>query len=186
MVSHPLVTFVKEHHSLQNGLFQKHNISMVSFLPTTDSIKQIRFDQTSQKLFFNDSEVSVVYLRRGYDKKHFTETGSELEKLVVWSGKSMAINFPTIKTQILGLKHFQKICMMPDFQASIGMTSEELTMITHHSKEIKHIGIDFNWQKDKMLSFVEGDLDKWESLVVHFLMIHIIQYTEYRARLSKH
>lgn len=165
-VSDPLVSTMKEHHRIENRLFKEHGINMVSIYPTTESMEPLRFDETSKKLFFNDFEVSVVYIRHGYDIQHFTFNGSEMGKLALWSGKSMAINFPSVRTQLLGVKHFQKFLMMPEFLIQIGMTLKDVETICYHSKEMRHIGIDFEWDKDKMVAFVESNLEEYEFVLL--------------------
>ena len=127
---------------------------MIDVFPFSGFEKDIRFDETSKKLFYKDHEVSVLYYRSGYNIDHYSRENSELTKFVMMAGKSMAFSIPSVKSLLVNMKHFQKFIMVKDFQEKLGLKPEDLKMITYHTTDIKHIDLDFDSDKQKMLDFV--------------------------------
>lgn len=159
-ISDPMVSTFNEHSVIEKRLAQNHGIRMVSLYPTTETIKNVRLDESTHKLYYFGREVSVVYLRHGYNLHHYTFEGSEMTQFALLAGKSMAINYPSVRTQMLGFKHFQKFILYEPFLEKIGMSKKDVEMIDYHSKEIKHFEIDFNSDKTKMVDFLKDNIDE--------------------------
>ena len=164
-ITPPNPSTLNEHHQIENDLFAKHGIRMIEFFPFKESMKHIRFDEISKKLFYLDFEISIVYFRTGYTMSFYKLENSMLEEFMLMSGKSMAICTPNVRTFLVNMKHFQKFLQIDEFQKRLGLTKEHLGSVLSHSTQMKHIKLDFGSDKAKMIDFVSQNSSKYHYFV---------------------
>ena len=151
-----------EHMHAENYFFEEYKIKLLTFFPTKLTFNQIRLDESTGKLFYKDREISVVYLRTGYNDEHFTKEGSEMLQFLELTEKSRAICIPTVKMQLLGMKILQKFLIMDEFIHEIGLKVTDVQQMRKNTTEILSINQDFGMDKQKLLDFASLHPKKYQ------------------------
>ena len=149
-----------EHNAISKDLFVTHGIKVIDFTLSEETLGLLSLDPNTGKLHFNGLEVSVVYLRSGYNEQDYPEKDCLMFRFRELAEKSLAISIPTLKIQLLGMKIIQKFLTSDEFIQKIGLDQNQLKNTRKCTTKILNIKADFDSSKAKLLKAIENDLDK--------------------------
>ena len=141
-----------ENNGIVETLLVRFGIKMININTTEEYLKKLYLDESTGKLYYNKHEVAVAYFRNGYKEKDYQMKNPLIIQLRELTEKSLAINIPSVKVHLLGMKIFQKFFITEEFLNKIGVQVNEVENIKKLSTEIYNIDIDFKSNKDLMIN----------------------------------
>ena len=149
-----------EHNAISAKLLLNHSVNLVSVFLSEALFEDLSLEESSGKLFFKGREVAAVYFRSGYNEKEYSSSDCQLFRFREITEKSLAINLPSLKLQILSMKIVQKFLLMDDFLEKIKMKPEDVRNIRKYTTDILNIKLDCNSSKKQLISKIENNLDE--------------------------
>jgi hypothetical protein len=149
-----------EHYHFSTELSNKYNVQVIRIYLTTECINDLEVDETNGKLFYREKEISVVYFRTGYQEDKYLNKEANVLKFREKTEMSLAVNIPSLKIHILGMKIVQKFLLMDSFLERIQMKPEQVANIRKHTTEILNIASDFKLNKNDLINAIKDDLNE--------------------------